>query len=326
MLAKIRRASGAFVVDSFFKGLSGAGRLVPSARPERHGVERITNIAYKETNQEHHRLDVWRPSDLKGPLPVVLYIHGGGFRILSKETHWLMALAFARRGYVVFNINYRLSPVNPFPAAIEDACEAYSWIVRNAERWGGDANQLIVAGESAGANLAVGVAIAACFERPELWAKAVFDTGVVPRCVLPACGMHQVSEPERYVATGKMPRVIADRIEEVSHSYLPKHLSRSDGSTGMADPVVILEGPSAPLRPFPPTFSIAGTADPILDDTRRLHKALTARGVRSEMRIYPGEMHAFHALVWRPNARSAWAETFRFLHEVGLTPPRHHAP
>ena len=51
----------------------------------------------------------------------MLYVHGGGFRILSKDTHWIMGLAFARRGFLVFNIGYRLAPKHPFPAAIADA-------------------------------------------------------------------------------------------------------------------------------------------------------------------------------------------------------------
>ena len=99
-------ATGAFVVDNFFRIASRAGRLHPHARPARHHVEVIRDIPYLEGSKlPEHRLDVWRPTDKKGPFPVLLYVHGGGFRILSKDTHWIMALAFARRGFVVFNIN-----------------------------------------------------------------------------------------------------------------------------------------------------------------------------------------------------------------------------
>ena len=60
------------------------------------------------------------PTSRTGLAPVVLYIHGGAFHYLSKDTHWVLALMFARRGYVVFNIDYRLAPVYPYSAAIED--------------------------------------------------------------------------------------------------------------------------------------------------------------------------------------------------------------
>ena len=62
-----------------------------------------------------------------------------------------------------------------------------------------------------------------------------------------------------------------------------------------------------------------GTADPLLDDTRRLHAALRARGAVSEVKYYPGEPHAFHAFVFRESAKRHWRDTFAFLdtHVVG---------
>ena len=110
-------------MDGFFRGISRAGLLHPSARPERHGVEVLRDIAYLDTGRPEHRLDVYRPrrASTTENVPVVLYVHGGGFRILSKDTHWVMGLAFARRGYLVFNIGYRLAPAHPYPAALSDS-------------------------------------------------------------------------------------------------------------------------------------------------------------------------------------------------------------
>jgi acetyl esterase len=64
---------------------------------------------------------------------------------------------------------------------------------------------------------------------------------------------------------------------------------------------------------MPPFFTFVGTRDPILDDTRRLAAALELRGVPCEIQYYPGEGHAFHALVWRPSARACWRATHRFI-------------
>jgi acetyl esterase len=320
----IRMKAGALVVDNAFRGLSRLGRLHPGADPRRHGVEVVRDVAYLPTGRREHTLDIYRPRARRGPLPVVLYVHGGGFRILSKDTHWLMALAFARRGYLVFNINYRLAPLAPYPAAIADACAAYVWVERHAAGYGGDLDRLTLAGESAGANLVTALTVAATMARPEPYAREVFATGRVPRAVLPACGLLQVSDPERFARRKPLPGFISDRIEEVSHAYL----GRVTGNTDLADPLLVLERDTPSHRSIPPFFTFVGTRDPILDDTRRLHAALVRRGVHCDIRYFPGEAHAFHALMWRPSALECWRATHAFLeHHVldrssSVCPPR----
>jgi acetyl esterase len=284
------------------------------AQPQRHGVEVLKDIPYAEGGGRDHLLDVYRPARRDGPLPVVLYVHGGGFRILSKDTHWLMGLAFARRGYVLFNINYRLAPEHRFPAAVQDACKAFSWVVHNSERYGGDlSKRWVLAGESAGANLVTGLAVSACFERPEPWARQVYETGRVPDSVIAGCGMLQASDAERFSRQRKLPDWVSDRLEEVTASYLgPEYIDRQSGED-LADPLCLLERDSPPARDLPRFFAPVGTRDPLIDDTRRLERALARRGVTCEARYYRGEVHAFMAFIWRKQARRCWADTFRFL-------------
>lgn len=307
------------MVDSFFRGASRLGRLHPRARPEHHGVEVIRDVRYAAGTSSAHLLDVYRPSGHRPGerRPALLYVHGGGFRILSKDTHWVMGLAFARRGYVVFSINYRLAPAHPYPAALEDCAEAYAWVVEHAASWGGDASRLVLAGESAGANLVTSMTVAACFDRPEPAARRIAETGVVPRAVLPACGILQVSDTARFSRRKPgLSRVIAERIEEVGEAYLGAldHPSRHGGDElALADPLVVLEGAPPSRRALPPFFAPCGTADPLLDDTRRLASALRKRGVECEDVYYPGEVHAFHAFVFRPQAQKCWRDTFSFL-------------
>ncbi|MFT3774554.1 MAG: alpha/beta hydrolase [Minicystis sp.] len=312
LLGHLRTRAGRTFMDATWALLAHAGRTLPNARPERHGVERITGIPYMDVDAEHHRLDVYRPIRRSGPLPVVLYIHGGGFRILSKDTHWLMAIAFARRGYLVFNINYRLAPAHPFPAAIEDGCAALAWVMKNAARYGGDVDRLVLAGESAGANLVTSLAIATSWPRPEPWAQEVWKLGARPRAVLPSCGILQVTDVDRFIRKKRLSRFLYDRLREVEDAYLPP--THPHGPTrDLADPLLWLERAENPLRPLPPFFAGVGTADVLLDDTRRLKAALDRLGTPCEVRYYPGEIHAFHALVWRPAARAYWRETFTFL-------------
>jgi acetyl esterase len=245
---------------------------------------------------------------------VVLYVHGGGFRILSKDTHWLFGLMFARRGYVVFNIDYRLAPKHPFPAAVQDSFAAYEWVVKNAAAWGGDPSRLVLAGESAGANLVTSLALSACYPRSELWARRVFEAQVVPRAVVAACGVLQVSNPERFLRRRKpLPVYIHDRLAEVTDAYFRGVRCEDPCEMELADPLLVLERGLPPTRPLPPFFAPCGTKDPLLDDTRRLAAALERMGTVCTARIYPGEMHAFHAFLFRRQARECWREAFAFL-------------
>lgn len=311
---RLRRRTGALVVDNFFRGIARAGMLHPNARPERHNVEVIRDLTYRDTGLAEHKLDVYRPLDSSGPAPVVLYVHGGGFRILSKDTHWIMGLAFARRGYLVFNISYRLAPRHRFPAALEDVCAALAWVQQNAARFGGDPTRIAFAGESAGANLVTSLALTTSYERSEPWARAVFDSGVRPRAVVAACGLLEVTDTSRFQRRWPHLRsFINDRLLEVEDAYIGDRNRHPPHTLDLANPLLVFERGELPARPLPPFFAPCGLKDPLLDDTRRLQTALTQLGVECEAQFYPGELHAFHALVFRPNARRCWNHTYRFL-------------
>lgn len=322
LAARLRRSVGAYVIDNAFHGLSRVGRIHPKLRTEQAKVRVIRDIAYRDTGHKAHRLDVHIP-EASGPRPVVLYVHGGGFRILSKDTHWVMALAFARKGYLVVNIDYRLAPAYPFPAAIEDASHALLWATRHAHEYGGDPNRIVLAGESAGANLVTSLAIATSYRRPEPFAQALFDEAIRPRAVIAACGLHEVSNIERFQARRKLPPWLVDRLEEVRMAYLDpaqRLLGDREGGLDLANPLQVLERGDAPSRSLPPFFASVGTRDLLLDDTRRLAKALEILGTRCEARYYPGELHAFQAFLWRKQSRECWRHTYDFLEEILAEP------
>ncbi len=299
-----------FAAATFFEGLARAGRMHPAASPKRHGIELESDVAYGP-HARWHQLDIYRPVHRPGPWPIVFYAHGGAFHLLSKDTHWLMGLVFARFGYLVVNISYRLAPQHPYPAAAEDTCRAYLWMLERAKELGGDPDRIAVAGESAGGNLITALTLAACQRRSEPWAREVFDRGVVPRVAMPFCAMLEVSRPERFSAHRKLPRWIDGMIRDASTSYLHGH---SPGAPiELADPLRVLESTQGLDRPLPPFFAPVGTRDPLLDDTRRLEKALARLNVPCEARYYPGGIHAFHAMVWDPAARRCWRDALAFL-------------
>lgn len=308
-LAAVRRKATGIAIDGFFRGLSMGARAMPRARRALQEVEIVRDWVYGD-DPRVHRLDVYRPRGAPGPLPVVLHVHGGGFRILSKDTHWLMGLAFARRGFLVFNIDYRLAPAHPYPAAVADVCRAYEWVLDHAERFGGAPEKLVLAGESAGGNLVSAATLATCFERPEPFARSLFARNHQPLATVPFCGLLQASQLERFAP--RVSTLVRDRMAEIEAAYLPP----SEVDLFFADPLLVLESDARPARPIPPFFAPVGTADPILEDTERLGRALTRRGVPNEVRTYAGEPHAFHAFVFRANARQCWKDTFAFLEGV----------
>ena len=322
---RARRKIGAAVVDQLFAQAARLGLKVPAARPDVHGIERVRDVPYLPTNSRSHLLDVYRPRDAKGPLPVVMYVHGGAFRALSKDTHLLMALAFARRGCLVFNVNYRLAPRHKFPAGLCDVVEAYRWVARHAAGYGGDLSRLVLAGESAGANLATSLTIATCFERPEPYARRAFQVGVVPKAVVGACGIYQVTNGARFRDHHGDHWFWNDRYHEMEEDYLPPSPSRDLGAGGcdLADPVCVLERAVAdgvaPSRPLPAFFLPCGGGDHLYRDSLRMAAALSTAGVANEARVYANELHAFHAFVIKKNARACWNDTFLFLARHGVT-------
>jgi acetyl esterase len=317
------RRARSLTAEAFFQGISGLAALHPAASPERHGITVERDVIYGP-DPRWHRLDVYRPVHRPGPWPVVFYVHGGAFHLLSKDTHWLMGLAFARFGYLVINISYRLAPDHPYPAALEDTCLAYRWLAARAAQLGGDPARVAVAGESAGGNLITALALTACQRRDEPWARAVFDTGLVPQAVLPFCAMLEVSRPERFSQRRRLPRWIDGMIRDASASYLHGHSLEPGPATALADPLRVLEASLAGRvpwdRPLPAFFAPVGTRDPLLDDTRRLARALEGLGVPCEARYYPGGIHAFHAMVWDPAARRCWRDALAFLDRHLRTP------
>jgi acetyl esterase len=227
-----------------------------------------------------------------------------------------MALMYARAGYVVFNVDYRLAPRHKFPSAIEDVNAAYQWVVANAERYGGDPTRVAVGGESAGANLVTSLVVATCYERPEPWARKTFDTGVVPRGAFPSCGLYQVSDVERFRRRSKrLPAWLFDRLQEVEEAYLAG-VEASHEELELANPLRVFEQRKAPARPLPAFHLPCGTADPLLDDTRRLAAALRDQGVRVEERIFPGEPHGLDAIVFTRAARQCWRERLAMLEDL----------
>ncbi len=155
------------------------------------------NVPYRSTGKRSHLLDIYRLRDAVGPLPTIVYIHGGAFSMMSKDTHRIMAYVLAAQGYQVFNINYRLGPVHTYPKPLKDAIAAFEWVLDNGAKYGADTSRLAIIGESAGANLTAALAYCATHPRPEPFTQSVFERNAKISCVAPLYGLLDVHDVRR---------------------------------------------------------------------------------------------------------------------------------
>jgi acetyl esterase/lipase len=123
----------------------------------RHRLRVVHNIAYGPS--ERHRLDLYGPRDASAPLPAIAFFHGGSWQSGVKEDYAFVGASLARAGLLVAVPNYRLYPNVQYPAFINDAARATTWLARHAADHGGDPDAIFVSGHSAGAYLALMLAL-----------------------------------------------------------------------------------------------------------------------------------------------------------------------
>lgn len=114
---------------------------------------RYTDIQYDTKDSKWNLLDVYRPKDIDGKLPVILSVHGGGWVYGDKDVYQWYCMDLARRGFAVVNYSYRLAPEYKWPASLEDTCKVSEWIIHNKDEYGFDVDHVFGVGDSAGAHL-----------------------------------------------------------------------------------------------------------------------------------------------------------------------------
>jgi len=142
----------AYSLRIFFNFLGRTSGLVLNFGLTRD-LDVFPNVRYG--SETEHCLDIFRlrPASA-GSLPILIYFHGGGWISADKKIYEGIAATFSRNGFLTFNVNYRLAPKNRFAAQLGDVTRAIDWIYHNASHYGGDRSVIVLAGDSAGAQLA----------------------------------------------------------------------------------------------------------------------------------------------------------------------------
>ena len=214
-----------------------------------------------------------------GPFPVIVYYHGGGWVIADIDTYDASARALSLGvGAVVVSSHYRQGPEDVFPAAHDDAYAAYVWVVENAGTLNGDPARMVIAGESAGANLAANVAIMA--------RDAKITQPLHQLLVYPIAG-NDMNTPSYLENADAAPLGKADMAWFVDHAFA--------AMADAADPRVNLVG-RGDLADLPPATLITAQIDPLRSESIAYGEALTAAGGTVDMKNYDGVTHEFFGM------------------------------
>ncbi|MDB5296695.1 MAG: alpha/beta hydrolase [Phycisphaerales bacterium] len=217
---------------------------------------------------------VYTPSGA-GPFPVVVYIHGGGWVIATIDTYDSSARALCNAARaVVVSIEYRKGPEAKFPAAHADAYAAFDWATKNAASINGNPNHVDVAGESAGGNMAISVAM-----------MARDKNAVQPKHVLAVYPVAQLGEQtpsiQQYAS--------AKPLNTPMLAWFSKYYT--NGPADMQNPTINLL--KANLQGLPPTTIVGAQIDPLQSEGKMLADKMKAAGVDVRYKLYKGVTHEF---------------------------------
>ena len=160
------------------------------------GILRFDDILYGK-NRTWNKLDVYKPKKAKGKLPVIISVHGGGWVYGSKEIYQYYCMDLASKGFAVVNFSYRLAPKHKFPAQITDTNSVFDWIMKNADKYGFDTDNIFALGDSAGAQI---LATYACIlTNPEYAKNYKFKTpeGLKLLGIALNCGLYNIENSEK---------------------------------------------------------------------------------------------------------------------------------
>ena len=241
------------------------------------GVVSLRDVAYDPTDAEA-RLDLHRPATSEGRrLPMVVWVHGGAFLSGSKEQVANYLRIIAADGYVTAGIGYGLAPRSRYPRPVQQLSAALRFLDENAERFSIDASRIVLAGDSAGAQIAAQTSLV--ISSPD-YAARMGLSAPIPRTSLRGavlfCGF---LDPDAIDTKGAFGGFLRTAI----WSYFGTKDVSSDPR--MAEFSIVKSLTAA----FPPLFVSAGNADPLAAHSERLVRVASGKGVAVDSLFFPAD-------------------------------------
>ena len=261
-------------VETARQGLKG---LLP---PSDEAVAAIDDFEIPGGDGQPVRARAYTPRDARaGPLPLVIFLHGGGWVAGGLDSHDATCRALANASACkVVALDYRLAPEHKFPAGLDDCYAALDWLAAHAGELDIDARRIAIAGESAGGNLAAAVTLMA---RDRGGPALAFQLLVYPVT-------HHAFDTPSYAAWGNGHLLTEEGMRWNWNHYLA---TPADGLDPLASPLLAPD-----LRGLPPALVIVAECDPLRDESEAYAKRLADAGVPVECRRYDGMLHAFFTL------------------------------
>lgn len=289
-------------IVEFYKDLPGLGDLpldlVRSApKPENPNPTQVDEIVEKTIAGPGGDLPlrIYR-SGTPGNLPLMLFMHGGGFVLGDLDSHDEFARALtAGTGCVTVSVDYRLAPENPYPAGVDDCYAALLWAAENAAELGADAGRIVVIGDSAGGNLAAVIALRARDEQGPAIAGQVL--------VYPTTDLSAPMEPS---PDGNFYILSPQTRKFFNECYLS---DQAQVSLPMVSPLR-----AESLADLPRAFVITAEYDPLCEQGEALAARLEASGVDTTLTRYDGAIHGF-ATYQVPMRKQVMAEITAWLRQ-----------
>lgn len=246
------------------------------------------------------RLRLYTPPG-PGPFPLMVFFHGSGFVLCSLDTHDGMCRNLAAGiGCLVVSVDYRLAPEHKFPAGPDDCLAATRWAAQHAGELGADAGRLLLAGDSAGGNMAAVTALRLRDEGGPTAAGQVL--------LYPVTDYHTPGTPS-YAENAEGYGLTRDTMRWFWAHYLD---DASDAEHPHAAPLR-----AADLGGLPPAFVLSAEYDPLRDEAELYGERLQAAGVPVEIRRAAGMNHGFLFWVGRVDgADRAMAEACRWARDL----------
>lgn len=227
------------------------------------------------------RLRVYRPHSDKALLPATLYLHGGGFVCGAVEGFDNICQALAQRAEtIVVSVDYRLAPEAKFPAASQDALAGLQWVYDHAVELGVESSKLALAGDSAGANLAV--VLAQQIRETELNASVCLQL-----LFYPILDHGRNTESHRLFKEGYM--LTGDLCQWFWEQYLP---DGADVSHSAISPLC-----QNNWLGIAPAAVVTAGFDPLRDDGRAYVRVLQEQGIDAELQEWPDQIHGFVSML-----------------------------
>lgn len=262
-------------------------------------IQRFDNIAYGE-DPVWNCLDVYRPKNQIGKLPVIVNIHGGGWVYGDKEIYQFYGMSLAQRGFAVVNFSYRLAPEAKYPAQLEDINKVITWMYQNRDKYGLDLEHVFMVGDSAGGHLC-GIYSAICtnVEYASQY-KFKIPNGFVPKAIGLNCGVYNPIADGEVLGRKEDVDLIEDLLPEKSSAREQELVNLTNHITSQ----------------FPPVYLMTAVGDFCRPQAGILEAALKANGIPYEFKTYGTEenplYHVFHVTIQEPEGQKCNDEECAF--------------